>query len=315
MAPSAQAHQRSHSMLLLQKLLNLRDSASPLTLIIDSLEQTARPVLNEFITRAKFARSKVIFISLATVKKPPSADILIKARGKPLRDLSIEITSHLLQPPPPAPPQKYLLLLDTLHPLLPLPHLPTFLQSILPSPLISLVAVYHADVPVPAPTSQEYAPAPLTFLSSLATTTIRVSSLAHEVAARQAQRRSLPVPEHGLREGREGGGSVVLDVEMRRRSGRAVGERFVMTMTTGEGGKAAAQFVMLGDHPLFVEDVARAGGAGGEGKGEEEGAETTFSLGLTEKQRRDREGVVLPYFDAQTDMGREDDFDDEEDEI
>ncbi len=60
------------------------------------------------------------------------------------------------------------------------------------------------------------------------------------------------------------------------------------------------------------------------------GMETTFSLGLTEKQRRDREGVVLPYFDAQTDagggggegggrilyeMGREDDFDDEEDEI
>jgi elongator complex protein 5 len=51
---------------------------------------------------------------------------------------------------------------------------------------------------------------------------------------------------------------------------------------------------------------------------------------LTEKQRRDREGVVLPYFDAQKDgggpgeggrilydMGEEDreDFDDEEDEI
>lgn len=152
MAPSAQAHQRSHSMLLLQKLLNLRDSASPLTLIIDSLEQTARPVLNEFITRAKvflpspdiclpsvpfysgentnlyqvlvsesltsgktntpkltplpqLARSKVLFISLATVKKPPSADILIKARGKPLHALSAEITSHLIQPPAPAAPQ------------------------------------------------------------------------------------------------------------------------------------------------------------------------------------------------------------------
>jgi elongator complex protein 5 len=52
-------------------------------------------------------------------------------------------------------------------------------------------------------------------------------------------------------------------------------------------------------------------------------------LGLTEKQRRDREGVVLPYFDAQNEsgvgeggrilyeMGVEDreDFDDEEDEI
>jgi elongator complex protein 5 len=55
--------------------------------------------------------------------------------------------------------------------------------------------------------------------------------------------------------------------------------------------------------------------------------EATFNLGLTEKQRRDREGVVLPYFDAQVEvgggeggrilyeMGREDDFDEEEDEI
>lgn len=55
--------------------------------------------------------------------------------------------------------------------------------------------------------------------------------------------------------------------------------------------------------------------------------DSTFSMGLTEKQRRDREGIVLPYFDAQEDvgggeggrilyeMGREDDFDDEEDEI
>ena len=39
MAPSVQAHQRSHSLFLLQKLLNLRDSASPLTLILDTLEQ------------------------------------------------------------------------------------------------------------------------------------------------------------------------------------------------------------------------------------------------------------------------------------
>ena len=71
-------------------------------------------------------------------------------------------------------------------------------------------------------------------------------------------------------------------------------------------------------------------GQGERGKEDGEGPtmETTFSLGLTAKQRRDRDAVVLPYFDAQTDvgsageggrilyeMGREDDFDDEEDEI
>ena len=53
MAPSAQSHSRNHSLLLLQKLLNLRDSASPLTLILDTVEQSATPLLNEFVARAK----------------------------------------------------------------------------------------------------------------------------------------------------------------------------------------------------------------------------------------------------------------------
>lgn len=67
----------------------------------------------------------------------------------------------------------------------------------------------------------------------------------------------------------------------------------------------------------------------GEEAREDAGPDVSFSLGLTEKQRRDRAGVVLPYFDAQReegtgageggrilyDMGWEDDFDEEEDEI
>lgn len=53
MAPAGQSHARSHALLLFQKLLNLRDSASPLTLVLDTLEQSGRPVLREFIARAK----------------------------------------------------------------------------------------------------------------------------------------------------------------------------------------------------------------------------------------------------------------------
>ena len=53
MPASAQSHARSHALLLLQKLLNLRDGASPLTLVLDSLEQSGRPVVREFMARAK----------------------------------------------------------------------------------------------------------------------------------------------------------------------------------------------------------------------------------------------------------------------
>lgn len=120
MAPSAQAHKRSHSLLLLQKLLNLRDNASPLTLVLDTLEQGSGPVLQEFTTRARvrfvhktvlchdypltavqISHTKVIFISFATIKRPANADVLVRATGKPLQKLRAEITSHYPAQSPP----------------------------------------------------------------------------------------------------------------------------------------------------------------------------------------------------------------------
>ena|SRR5579871_1926251 len=46
-------HRRTHNLLLISKLLNGRDSASPFTLVVDSLEQSGRPLLREIIKRAK----------------------------------------------------------------------------------------------------------------------------------------------------------------------------------------------------------------------------------------------------------------------
>lgn len=273
-----------------------------------------------------------------------------------------------------------LLILDVLNPLLSSPSLtfislPAFLSSLLPHPSVSLVGTYHVDVPLalsPSPTTHthgysysEYEPHPLATLSHLATAVLRVSCLRHEVDRRRARDRSLVEPGFGLGEGREGvlvglrgdgvgvgegegqegkgedrGGGLVLEMELRRRSGRAVVERFVLVpkqspklpaVSTSMPTSTPAKVYLLTDHPLFRKGDSNGGGGGGEveGEGGEDGEmmETTFSLGLTEKQRQDREGVVLPYFDAQTDigggeggrilyeMGREDDFDDEEDEI
>ena len=47
------AHRRTHNLLLISKLLGSRDTASPLTLLFDSLEQPAKPLIREFIRRAK----------------------------------------------------------------------------------------------------------------------------------------------------------------------------------------------------------------------------------------------------------------------
>jgi elongator complex protein 5 len=64
MPPPGQSHARSHALLLFQKLLNLRDGASPLTLVLDTLEQSGRPVLQEFIARAKVGSFDYIFLLL-----------------------------------------------------------------------------------------------------------------------------------------------------------------------------------------------------------------------------------------------------------
>ncbi|KAK0368766.1 histone acetylation protein 2 [Colletotrichum limetticola] len=123
-------------------------------------------------------------------------------------------------------------------------------------------------------------------------------------------------------------------MEVRRRSGRAMAEKFgilpqkLQQVSSSAASTAAAKgsrIFLLSEHPVFA--APEGSGEAEAGRGEDEEPESTFNLGLTEKQRRDREGIVLPYFDAQTDigageggrilyeMGREDDFDDEEDEI
>lgn len=120
---------------------------------------------------------------------------------------------------------------------------------------------------------------------------------------------------------------VVLEMELRRKSGRGVAEWYFLPLAA-ESPAASSQststtkekIIVLDDHPLFRPQVREEIETAGE-------EHSSFNLGLTEKQRRDREGVVLPYLDAQReggggeggrilyDLGVEDDFDEEEDEI
>ncbi|KAI1350268.1 Elongator complex protein 5 [Xylaria sp. FL0043] len=398
---TTQSHARSHALLLLQKLLNLRDSASPLTLVLDTLEQSGKPVLREFMNRAQISKAKIIYISFATPRKPAGVDVFVRGRGKTAESLRAEITSHY----PAGHAHKTLLILDELNPLassIPA-DLALFLSSLITGPAVSLVGLYHTDVPLSLPlpsissssssspsssSYSPYTPHPLTILTHLATAVLRTSNLHHAVERRRAQNRSQREPEFGLDEGKEGvlvglglrggkvaqstlmhtfnngssgitgssgsssmAGGLVLEMELRRRSGRAVAETFVLVPSLShsntKNAKTDAQqrmvsseipptsipkLYLLSDHPAFLDPEAEAAGSaqgagGGGGESEEQQPESTFNLGLTEKQRRDREGIVLPYFDAQTDigageggrilyeMGREDDFDEEEDEI
>ncbi|PQE09473.1 histone acetylation 2 protein [Rutstroemia sp. NJR-2017a BVV2] len=379
MAPSPLQQRRTHNTLLFQKLLNLRDGASPFTLVLDTLEQSGAPIVKEFWRRALISKSKIIFISFSTLQKrlPFAPDVFISAHNKTLSILRKEIISHLPSPTQPllnqqskscqttpnpttlpsmlsfsftylTSPPETLLIIDTLAPLSQHPtHLSPFLSSLLLGPSISLLATHHLDLPTPTP-SPTYHPSPLTTLLYLATAILHIHSFHHELALKRARDKSLREPLFGLAEGKEGvlmglttpssdtHGSIIISLEIRRKSGRGVREMFVYTppasspsLSTSQppSQKALGTITLLDEHPLFATPDISLGAP----ETEEEGVEgdVTFNLGLTEKQRRDRDGVVLPYFDAQKEggigsggkilyeMGAEDreDFDDEEDEI
>jgi elongator complex protein 5 len=207
------------------------------------------------------------------------------------------------------------------------------------SPTSSILALFHTDAPVQA--QNPYASDAPTLLKYLSTAIFTVHSLAHVIAQKEARDRSIGEPVFGLEEDVDGivvglGSNdrrgTVVEMEYRRKSGRAVKEWFFIVHGQVSGTKLPQSgpqrpkdaVILLEDHPLYqrpaVTDL-------GDGDGDEGLADVMFSLGLTERQKKDRDAVVLPYFDAQKeggggqggrilyDMGVEDDFDEEEDEI
>ncbi|KAK4990299.1 hypothetical protein LTR66_003383 [Elasticomyces elasticus] len=335
MAPLNLQHRRTHNLLLISKLLNQRETTSPFTLISDTLAQSAKPLVAEYTRRANIAKTNTVYLSFETLRRPHGVNAFVLAWDTPLRSWQKEVANHVK---PTAASQRTLLIIDSLTQLVALPdiNLPALLSSFI-TPTTSLLAVYHTDIPVPASKSSPYSPTPLTLLSYLATALISVHSLHHVLARKSARDRSLAGPVFGLEEGVEGvlqglGSNdergLVIEVEYRRKSGRGIKEWYFLPSLSARNATAAKPatkpkepVILLEDHPLYhraLEDVTRSGAS-------DESMDTTFDLGLTEKQRRDREGVVLPYFDAQKgggeggrilyDMGAEDDFDEEEDEI
>ncbi|KAL4884056.1 Elongator complex protein 5 [Aspergillus karnatakaensis] len=348
MAPSNLFHRQTHNLLLISKLLSLRDTASPLTVLLDSLEQPAAPLIKEYIRRARLSKVHITLIAFETLKPFDGVDVFVRAWRKTSLEIAREVGAAYKPDPSNGPNRRRLILIDSINPLLHSTrldknfHLSTFLSSFIvpagPStakPDTSLVVTFHQDVPG-RPAQSPYSPSPLSILTYLATTVIKLHSFSHILAQKAARGRSLVPPVFGLEEeqdgvllgrldkpsGKDSAQGVVLEMEYRRKSGRGVLEWYLLPPASRYPATQVKEIVMLlDDHPLYRPPEEFDSGE----KNEE--PESTFELRLTDRQRRDREGIVLPYFDAQQgdgpgeggrilyDMGEEDDFDEEEDEI
>jgi elongator complex protein 5 len=339
--PAHVAQYQRHTLQLITKILNTRPAASPFTLILDDLHQRAAPLVGEIIRRALSRSTKIIVISFESTRFHPSLHHIPASPTTSPASLLSALQAAL------AGTKESLVVVDSLADLLETGLDLSALFSLVAGTFAStLVGILHTDLaavpPPPSSHASAYAPPALDLCKFLATTILIVKSFSHVLAARAAAQRSLAEPQHGLLAGAEGvvqsrgandARGVVVEAEFRRKSGRDESEVFFLRAPR-EGdygvpvkgaafGPLKAEFVVL----LAQVDEFRAdvGGAGvGDGGAD---VESTFNLGLTEKQKAAREGVVLPYFDAQKgegageggrilyDMGEEDDFDEEEDEI
>jgi elongator complex protein 5 len=307
------------------------------------------------------AKTRVVYVACETVRKPNGVGIFVKARGKGADEVRGEVlrvlggdggggsglpiaiflgriaTNNAIET---------LLIIDALNPLshTHLTSLPPLLSALLSHPRTSLLSTYHTDIPPPTTTPNPYAPSPSTLLAYLATTLLTTHSIAHVLSQKSAIDHSAPPPAFGLEEGIEGilvglGSNdqrgVVIEMEYRRRSGRGVGEWYFLPaeghpLDVGKGtmlpGGKEERAILLVDHPLY-KNIPDSTGNDDIPNSESSITATTFNLTLTDKQRKAREEVVLPYYDAQNEggvgeggrilyeMGWEDDFDEEEDEV
>ena len=327
-----------HSVQLMSRVLNIRNNASPFTLILDDLNQRAFPFVDEMIRRALSRNINVVVI---TFEVTHYASPLRQVNGH--NATAKEIMQDLRKAMDGA--KESLVIIDSLNDMLNDKRLdmPELFNLVAGKYASTLVGVYHYDILPTQDARPEtaYAPEPLELVKYMATSIITCKSFAHCLAAKAAKERSLPEPTHGLLQGAEGvvqcleandDRGIILEAEFRRKSGRPEGETYFLPAWSEDfyhhpnpgqecGTLKQETVVLLDQVPEYAspEMAGQVDAAGNE-------IESTFNLGLTDKQKQAREGVTLPYFDAQKgeggeggrilyDMGSEDDFDEEEDEI
>jgi elongator complex protein 5 len=325
-----------HCIHLMSKVLSLRTNASPFTLVLDDLNQRASVVMSEFIRRAHSRNINVVVVSFENTTIPGthlipayaglSAAVIFAEIERAMRDF-----------------KESLVVVDCLHTLLNVENMDVneLFLLVVHKFASTLIGIYHQDLlPEPNP-DNAYVPQSLEVMKFMATSIITCKSLAQALAVKAAKERSLPEPTFGLLQGAEGivqclnandNNGVVLEAEFRHKSGRPESETYFLRLARVSDyndslpnmliGTLKKEFViLLSQLPAYANEdvISLVSAAGNE-------MESTFNLGLTDRQRVAREGVVLPYFDAQNanggeggrilyDMGTEDDFDEEEDEI
>ncbi|KAF2443598.1 hypothetical protein P171DRAFT_432825 [Karstenula rhodostoma CBS 690.94] len=338
--PLNAAQYQRHAIQLMSSLLNVRANASPFTLVLDDLNQRAIPFLQHLVVRALSRNINVVIVSFEDTRFHTQVRHVSAWGNRTAATILADIEQAISDR------KESLVIIDSMYDAVATKNIDTaaLFNLVVMKCTSTLVGIYHTDMlpELSASGADAYAPQPLELLKFMATSIITCRSLSHVLAAKAARERSLAEPTFGMQTGAEGivqclhandERGIVLEAEFRRKSGRSESETYFLRPSRYSDyhqpiaphqlyGTLKQEFVTLLDqHPAYANKhvvgiVAAA----------DDEMETSFNLALTDKQKAAREGVVLPYFDAQKqeggeggrilyDMGEEDDFDEEEDEI
>lgn len=187
------------------------------------------------------------------------------------------------------------------------------------TPVIVYSAVLSHNTDVPLSPKYTHYPSAQPLLSHISTTVLRVMSFDNYLLRLEADSMALPDPVEQDRNkdgvvstlGSNSLRRIVISLEYRRKTGRITMEKCIIHLDSGK--------VELLDTKVSEDD----------GLGAVLDFGTTFNLGITQEQKKNKENVVLPHFSAQRGAGSdvgdkesasieytleaEDDFDDEED--
>ncbi|KAK5778903.1 Elongator subunit IKI1 PWA37_001196 [Arxiozyma heterogenica] len=293
--------------ILLKRIFNLTESSS-FILCIDSMAQTSHGVINEFIHHRNLQsnsnnsnsncnnNSEVIYIAFNSINRPEHATYFIN-----IQDGNINKVSQLIQSS--LPPTKHLssttttskslVIIDSLN-YLNNTDLSQFIGSIA-SPSVTIIAIYHRDVPESLIFNQsdndllDNYPSSLELLQFMATTILEISPILPN-SVHDHHELSDMLEVFNIPRGLNNSVFSLLLVN-RRKSGRSLKYNFQIDSKKHE-------YILMNKKDNNTDTNNDNNSSGLETPEMLQGL-TTFNLTTSEKQKRAKEQVNLPFLEAQ----------------
>lgn len=286
--------------ILLKRIFNLTEYSS-FILCIDSLAQTSNGIINEFIHYRNLQSNidgEVIYISFNTINKPQWATQFINIESNSIHKVSKAIKSSLSSSHNPSSAStvtknKSLIIIDSLN-YLNSTNLTQFISSIA-SPSTVIIATYHRDVPDSLSFNSsdndimDNYPSSLELLQFMATTIFEISPILPNSVDDHDQLYDM-IENFNIPRGLNNPLFNLLLIN-RRKSGRSLKYNFQIDSRKHE-------------YLLINENDTNSSSGNNNNNNELETPEmlqglTTFNLTTSEKQKRAKEQVNLPFLEAQ----------------